>query len=346
MPKHRTEDAIHVVMTDHLIRKDPAPEEWLEPRKERPTHAFRAPQPYVVGPNMDKETVSLYIGMLGAPLGTTARLEAFRKTMDEMKPEGADVQLYRGQLEQDAGNYEQAEKFFRGVTEKFPQRYGGYVGLAAVLIQQGRNEEAVDVARRAVELDSIGVDGYRLLGSALLALNRVSEAGPMFQRAVQLRPYQSGLRAGLAAAFALVGNLEASVKESKAALAVNPLDVKARIDLVPVLAYLERWDEAVDLLNDGIGLQPKAAPIQEVLAMVLALQDDFEGAMLACKQARSVGADDSICSMVETLVYDSRGDMRKAIVSYQTAIDQVKGKSNVNYLVQKLMEKARIAIEG
>jgi len=334
MPKHRPEDVIHVVATDHWIRRDPAPEEWTAPLKELGKRHLGKPMPY--SPDyapQEKDKLVLNLAMFAARRGATYQLAAVENVIGKAKPTGADPYLYLAELELTAGKMDFAENSYRTITKQFPNLLAGYTGLAFALSRQGKYEDALTAAQEAVQLNPNSADAYQQLGTALLKLGRVNEAGPSFERAVQLRPMHIEARSNLARARAAAGDLQGAVAEYNRILAIDPLDIQTYSDLTELLVFLKQAKDAIARLEHGLRLEPNARTIQASLAAALVTDNQFDAALEAAAKARALGANEALVSAVEAIAYHQTGRGQKAIRAFQrmeaAGIGQIK--SNVLY---------------
>jgi len=341
MPKRRTHDVIQVLATDHLIRKEPAPDEWTEPReelgKQRPTrpHPFsadRAPQ--------DDETLTLHLAMFAARHGNVRRLDAVKKVIDEQQPESPEPYLFLAQLYETADRFSEAAATYRMMTERFPDLLGGYTGLAYALSEQSRFDDALVAARQAVAVHPTSPDAYQQLGTALWGLDRVAEAGPSFERAVQLRPFHIAARSNLARAFASVGDLRAALAEYERILAIDPLESETYADLADVLIFLRQHERAIKRLRHGVRLLPGSPTLHASLAMALVADDQFNEALDIAAKARELGVHETVASLVEVIAYHETGRNRQAIEASQRMQSAGKKPQHRSVLYSRLRERA------
>lgn len=341
MPQHRPEDVIHVVAIDHWIRRDPAPEEWTAPRKERSKEPLGKPMPY--SPEyapQDKSELVLDLAMFAARRGAVHQLASIEDVIGKAKPAGAEPYLYLAELELAAGKTDYAVQSYRRVTKQFPKLLAGYTGLAFALSRQGKYEDVLPAAQHAVESNPASADAYQQLGTALLGLGRVNEAGPSFERAVRLRPFYIEARANLARAHAAAGDLQGAVAEYDRILAIDPLDIQTYSDLTELLVFLKRARVAIARLEHGLRLDPDSSTIRVSLAMALVADDQFDAALEAAAKARALGANEALVSAVEAIAYHQTGHGQEAISAYQRMEAAGKGPLKSNVLYTQLHDRA------
>ncbi|MBS0661117.1 MAG: tetratricopeptide repeat protein [Verrucomicrobia bacterium] len=127
--------------------------------------------------------------------------------------------------------------------------------------REGRLEAAISAVRFLCQRSPERPDAAQALGMLLLQAGRKQQALHHFQRAARLQPHHSIARVNLANALLENGQAAASVKEYRAALALDPDDRAAWEGLVmaqvsvgdeegwraTARAGLERWPDAQDL---------------------------------------------------------------------------------------------------
>jgi len=141
--------------------------------------------------------------------------------------------------------------------------------LALLLVQSGRRDEALHHLGRAVAV-APRVAAYRNnLGTALLEAGKVREAAAAFRSAVELDPGHRLAWLGLASACHRLEDPDGAIEASGRGLALHPdwpelIGVRAG-----ALAGSGRLDEAIALLEAGIGRHPGHAALRESLLMSL-----------------------------------------------------------------------------
>ena len=321
MPKRRTGDVVHVVMTDHSIPRRPAPpDELLAPLKEvaeGPGEAYRGE----VVPLYPAEAGKLYTAV--AQVADGANLEkgtpVLRAVLEDEKPPEAGfyqqlaeaywqqgqteeaLPWYREALGRDPGhlaarrNYalalaksgaaDQAEAELRTALGAAPEDPEALSNLGDLLTVQGRPAEAAAALERALRADRDSIEALHNLARARAALGQTSAAMDALRQALDVEPL-------FAAALNTRGNLlletgqpgEAE-KAFRGAIAADPNYAEARYNLATILARSERMGEAEAELRAAIRADPQMAMAHNNLGSVLAMKGNHAGAERAFRAA-------------------------------------------------------------
>ncbi|MBI3472055.1 MAG: tetratricopeptide repeat protein [Candidatus Solibacter usitatus] len=206
MPKRRTEDAVHVAMTDHLIQRRPPIGEPLAGRREDHT-PYRGPLVQLYPPQADP----LYLAV--AQVREANNLER-GIAMLESAPGKSAFAFDLGEAYRRAGNLERAVRSYRQALEREPDsakllralgdallRQGktrlatGYLerardklSLAIAYGQQGRVEDSLRLLREAVEENPDAPLAWLNLGVTLEQAGKSAEAEAAYREAIRVQP--------------------------------------------------------------------------------------------------------------------------------------------------------------
>jgi len=192
MPRRRTQDVVHVVMTDHRIGREVGGADFVEPRAEIDPVLLdaRLLEPASVGQEGD-----LYRAVAVARTGASAEaLEALDRLLSLREPPGYEPLLDLGKGRLDRGDPRRAEAAFTRLLQRFPTATTpARAWLALAIAQQGRIDEAI----------------------------------PAFEAALAENPAQPVALVNLARLHLRQGDLAAAEARARAALALRPNQVLA-----------------------------------------------------------------------------------------------------------------------
>ncbi|WP_031498230.1 tetratricopeptide repeat protein [Bryobacter aggregatus] len=209
MPKRRTEDAVHVVMTDHRIRRDARPSlARIAETHGRMTGAVRPLYPRLLA---DSAEIRLYRAMaegdaasmeraLGELHSTDARayfelgeawkkqgrlveaLAAYRKSADARAVVAAvEILLRQSRLEEASGLLEPA-------VRQWPKDAKLWSSLAVIAVGRGQFAVGLQHARQALALDEEDHLAWWNFGVCLEATGDKAQAQEAYRRSTELRP--------------------------------------------------------------------------------------------------------------------------------------------------------------
>lgn len=260
MPLRRTEDVVHVLMTDHRItRKPPPAEELLAPREERDAVIvgldFLYPERAPEGAEAEVYRAS---AALRAGQGASA-LDHLAANLPRSELEAPEPWLELGQKQLALGRLADAEATFRSVLERDPGSLLAREWLAVALHGTGRKEDAIGLLRGVLEEDPDRPEPRYNLGLFLLArgtaegdAGTVEEAATHLRRATDLRPVHAEAWEYLGAAHLALDRSAEAAQALRRALAIDPAHTRAYLRLADALVSLDRRDEAVRYLGVGI----------------------------------------------------------------------------------------------
>lgn len=250
MPKRRTEDVVHAVMTDHYIQR------------KKPEHDLLAEIPEPSGEEIAYrgEVVPYY----PSPLSGTPENELYRALAQVRMDNNLDAGIAQ----------------FTTVIRKYRPKLGEfYSELGDALRRRDKASDAVPLFQAALRLKPELLGGWIGLGSALETLAQYPKAVEAFQRAIGLAPSDGLLWQEIAQIY---------IEQGQTRLAMDALNRSAALDsTVPQTQQLlgTLWAKpdgdparAEASFREAIRLQPDYAQAHTNLAVVLFQRDRIEEA--------------------------------------------------------------------
>ncbi len=258
MPKRRTDDVVHAVMTDHRIQASP-PEGLLQPKPERSTLAETA----------YRGDVSLF----------------YPRSMP-----GPESELYKAvaQTAQGSNLAEGIRRLEAAINARQPAEAGFYFELAAALEKSGRLEEAVQWFERALAREPGHVLAYIRLGSVLSRLARHERAEAVLQQAASIDPTDPRIPKERGMNFARQGLFAQAADATRTGIGLDPDLPELHNNLGGALAEMGRLDDAEAALHNAVRLQPDLADARFNLGSILATRGNHAGAVAEWSEALRV----------------------------------------------------------
>lgn len=244
MAKHRTQDVVRVVMTDHLIRRRPGGPELLAPLAES--------EPALTGVHL------LGAGAPAGPLGEVYRAAAvvravrspeavahLEKMLAVARPSEIEPWLDLAQGELGQRRFADAERTLSTILDRHPDHPQAREWLALARAGQGRLDEAILILQQLLAAGGERPEAEFNLGRLLLSRGRPAEAEGHLQRALAARP-------NLVAAWFQLGEVRAAIGRPteaaacyRRALEIDPRHTGAYLSLGRLL--LAQGDRAAAL---------------------------------------------------------------------------------------------------
>lgn len=247
-------------------------------------------------------TVSLICAALFSILGTEAPAAtfSFNELSPDIPPQGAAIgpsfsesltlnqklALTAAMTALQEGRFEAAEVQAKIVTGKNPTAAEGWHILGMILANLDRNEEALDALGRAADLYKANAEPLVIKGDLLLSLGRADEARQAYEAATLID--SSNWRA--TEAFARILEREGAVPDAIAnyelSSASAPFDrLFPRLRLATLYLLTERPDEAVQVLETFIELNPDSADAITAIGQIQFTSGNFQDATISFTRA-------------------------------------------------------------
>jgi len=178
MPKRRTDDVVHVVMTDHFIRRTQPRAALTAPLAERHDAPYRGE----VKPYLGNDSLYTAVAQVYAGVNLRAGAQRLESALLEKKPSHPEYYHQLAEAHYRQGNDETAVKWFYAALEKDPAYLPSIRNLGTTLTQIGRHADAAAVLRRA-QNDAAALTN---LGEALIGSGDNTAAAEALRRAVAL----------------------------------------------------------------------------------------------------------------------------------------------------------------
>ncbi|HYL37904.1 MAG TPA: tetratricopeptide repeat protein [Bryobacteraceae bacterium] len=330
MPKRRTDDVVHVVMTDHLIqRRKPARDLLAEIPERHVTDdtAYRGEVVLYHPRTLSKPEDELYLAVAqliqnsnlhaGIPR-LSAAIEKYRPERPEYYGQLGDALRASGKCEQAVPLYEQAlqknpgslgtmqklalclldrqqrtraAEVLRRALQATPDDASTWHMLATTYLQQGQTADAVAALQKALELDPEMPESYNSLGGIWQVSAQAERAEPMLRTAIRLQPNYPEAHHNLAILLSAAGRFDEARYHFEAALRLKANYTSARCDYAVALARVGRLEEAQSQIETGLRLDPNSAAAHELFGTLLAERGQPQRALEQYREALRIRPD-------------------------------------------------------
>jgi predicted CXXCH cytochrome family protein len=294
MPKRRTDDVVHVVMTDHLIQRKKPAGDLLAPKAE----VLEVPRysgeviPYYPAPLSDTPENALYtaVAQVRDHRNLTEGLPRLASLLDRYHPAQAGFYWELGQGYGAAGEWAKAIPYFEEAARR---EHTGYrlVQLGNALMENRQFPQAETVLREATGMAPDEPVGWGTLGWVLWQEDKGTEARANLERAVALDPDLPELHNNLANVEWGIGDQAAAEQQFRDALRIQPGIAEWRLNLARVLATRGEIPEARFQFEQAIRLKPDSADARVDYGRLLADQNEFAAAIRQLETAVRLKSD-------------------------------------------------------
>ena len=347
MPQRRTEDAVHVVMTDHFIRRHPPQEDLLAPLKEdhspKPDEVVLH-QPEAL-PDSERE-IYRGLGQIRSPVHSARGVDRLELALPRWQGTSPEPYLQLALVQIESGDLDQAGIHLRKALEADPELAPARFQLGEVLRRQRRPDEAAEQYRHALRLkpghaaahnglglilkerqqiegalehfrlavrnDFLSAEAHANSGTVFLQQGQVEEATREFHRALQIEPNNPGVYRSLGVARAGVGRHPQAVGAFRQAISLKPDDAEAHYNLGLSQNELGRLEEAIQAFEKAIALRSDYAEAHSSLGVAYGQAGRLPEAVEAFRQAVRIDPDYGEAYSNLGLVLGQLGQWREA----------------------------------
>jgi Flp pilus assembly protein TadD len=251
------------------------------------------------------------LGLVRKDWGDLAEGERLMRASIDLEPSNAEFRSNLGNLLRRQGRLQEAEKSYRKALHLDPNHRPSHLGLAQVLNELGKHNEAAVIGRaltkqspndpnawlalgqtfhdqekwtdaesafrKAVTISQGNAIAHHNLGSVLSRLERAEEALEHLKKAESLGINGFHLAFNLGRTYLQLYRMEEAGKAFAEAVAINPLDIEAQINLARMRFMQGEEDFARDIsaAASAHGDDPR---LQMLAGIVLRRAGDFQGA--------------------------------------------------------------------
>jgi FimV-like protein len=317
MPKRRTEDVVHAVMTDHKIQRR-APANPLAMRAERhgPDAAYQGEVKLYYPPNLPPSPDrDLYIAtaQVVQKSNLAKGIEQLETAIRNHNPPGPEFHYDLAQAYLAAGDSAKALLLYKQAITKRAEFFPAWRGMGALLVRNGdiprgiealerartlfprdaptreelarayqrqsRLEAAIQEAREAIRLDSLFPEAHNALGGMLFEKGDRTTAEYHFREAIRLRPDYAEAHNNLANLLSAASDLNQADYHFDIAIRLAPTQAVTRFNYGISLAVRRRFDEAQRQFELAVTYAPTMAEAHESLGNLVARRGDWRTAI-------------------------------------------------------------------
>ena len=262
MPKRRTEDIVHIVITDHLIQRNKPAGDLLADLPEHHEDAASSYRGEVVPayphplPDTAENRFYLALAQIRDQANLARGLPAYIQALAALKSTRPEPYLELAEALRSAGQTQPAFAAFQDALRRDPAYLPPYLEYAAALKDARQPTEALAIAKRSVSVAPADARAWNALGQAQLDLADFPAAGASLKHALTLDPEMPEAHNGLGIALAQTGDPASGEKEFREAIRVLPNYGEAHGNLANILAWKQAFREAGYEFDKAVHLGP------------------------------------------------------------------------------------------
>lgn len=225
-------------------------------------------------------------------------------------------------LEYQQGDCENAVIHFAKAAALFDDQVSALHAYAACLVKVRRAAEAAKVLRRVVDLDSTNEHERQVLTAVQLLAHQPAEA------LATLQPIDTGAAGPevlelLATAYEENGDTPKAVATLRRAILLAPSNVNLYLDFANISSAHDSFRVGIDVVSDGIGQLPQAAPLYLARGVLYVQLAQYEKAEADFDTAQNLDPRQSLSSAASSVLAGEQDDPDRALA---TVRDRLKAK--------------------
>jgi len=317
MPRRRAEDAVHVIMTDHLIARRPARSN-TQPSAEK-ARAFPGPLS-VYYPELPAAERDLYLGaaLIVGGRDRSGGIVLLEHTTTAQPNGRAIAVLAEGRLA--AGDAPRAVRDFRRALELGPPTARLHYNFAQALDTAGQPAEAGREFEESLRLDPKFPEAHYAYANHLVKIGDLDSAIRHYQAAIQIRPVYAEAQNNLGNVLAEKQDIAAARSHFEESLRIDPGFAEAHENQARVLAAQGQVPEALAHARRAVELNPGAPAAHYNLGQLLQLTQHAEDAISEYRTALRLRPEFVPARLALGAALGDAGNLRAAIEEFRAVL--------------------------
>lgn len=213
---------------------------------------------------------------------------------------------------------------------------------ATCLVRLRQPDAAVDVLRRTVTLDAGNPRRLKLLAAVQLMADKPTDAiatlGPLLGAA--------GVDAetlGLASAvYQKAGDTPQAIAALRRAILLEPRNVDLYLDFANIAFAHQSFQVGIEVLSDGLGLQPSAAPLYVARGVLYVQLADYERAEADFAKASELDPSQALSDAAQGLAAAQQNDPDRALATIEAKLARKPNDAYLLYLRADLLSQSGV----
>jgi predicted CXXCH cytochrome family protein len=326
MPKRRTEDIVHLAMTDHLIQRRPPAGNLLADLAEHHETAATSYRGEVVPaypsplPDTIENRYYLALAQIRDQANLVAGLPMFEKALTALHPNRPEPYLEFAEALRSAGQTKRALEAFQAALSHDPTYLAAQLEFTSTLKAAGQLAAALQVAKRATLTAPADARSWNALGQAQLDAGDLRGARESLTKALQLDPEMPEAHNGIGIALAQTGDAAGGEARFREAVRILPNYGEAHGNLANLLAWRQNFPEAGYEFEKAIHLDPSDVASRLNYGMMLNGLRNFPEAQVQIEAALQLNPGLAEGHDLLGTLLERKGLTREALREYTEAV--------------------------
>lgn len=234
-------------------------------------------------------------------------------------------------LEYQKGNCSAAEAHFDKAASLFESRAPALDAYGTCLVKERQFEKAVEVFDKSLALNPEDRRERQVVASVQLMAHQPEQAIATLEPLLRETPESATLELA-SAAFEDAHDTEKAVEALRQAILQNPQNVRLYVDFAALSATHQSFQIGINAVNDGIELQPKAAPLYFARGVLYVQLADYEKAQADFDKAYDLDPSQSLSAAAQGLAAVQQNDLERALDGVEEKLARRPGDPILLYL--------------
>jgi tetratricopeptide (TPR) repeat protein len=240
-------------------------------------------------------------------------------------------------LEYQQGNCVAAVAHFEKALELFDSRLEALHAYATCLVKLKQPDKAVTVFQRTLAFNPDDHRERRLLASAQLIAHKPQDALATLGRQLQANDADAETLELASRAYEDIKDTPQAVETLRRAILLDPEDVNLYLDFANLSYTHDSAQVGVNVVSDGIALQPKAAPLYFARGVLYIQLADYEKGQADFEKAYELDPSQSLSSAAQGFAAAQENDLDRALAKVQASLARKPNDAILLYLQAELL---------
>jgi tetratricopeptide (TPR) repeat protein len=223
-------------------------------------------------------------------------------------------------LEYQQGNWAAAVSHFEKTGTLFDSQPSALHAYATCLVTLKRFDRAEKVFERAVALNPEDEQERHLLAAIQLMAKRPGDALATLAPLLQKDNPDAGTLELASSAYEEAKDTSRAVSTLRQAIFLDPQNVNLYLDFANISYTHGSFQVGIDVINDGLGLRPRAAPLYFARGILYAQVAEYDKAEADFGRAYELDPNQSLSSAAQGLAAAQQNDFGRALVKVQESL--------------------------
>jgi predicted CXXCH cytochrome family protein len=326
MPKRRTDDVVHVVMTDHYIQRRKPQRNLLAPLQEKadtPETAYRGEVALYYPPHLSRsreDELYLAAAQVVEESNLQEGIPRLHSAIEQYQPASGEFYFQLAEAYWKNGEAAKSLPFYEAAIERNPNHQAALRNFGVALSRSGQAGKAIETLQRALRIDPRDAKALNNLGEIYLQQGSPERALETLREAVKIDPNLPEAHSNLASALSRTGDQQAALAAAREAIRILPDYESAHNNLANLLAAAGHFSEAESHYKLALRAKPDYAEAHYNYASLLVEQNKLSQAEAELREALRLapnlaGAHTNLGNLLAM-----RGAVEEAVVHFRAAL--------------------------